>query len=260
MKLFINIILMKTFKTFLFEEMTANNVSISDVAPQITDTPKNLNFTPPTSLSTKQTKPDGKLNTKKPNNKSDDDEDDEDLNDQPDFETWLANHPMPPLSADENDDGVVTAAEQAAYEQAWSAWRDMLLNWMYWRHAEQEPTFDDDVYIPGEQNNNWEHWYRGLEHINHEYQGQPGDPPLNLPFDMSKEDYEMWKDLLRIRGTEAREIFDWIWRYYRAGQEGFPNVESPVHPGENPLDDPWSEPLFPNSSPGPSTLPGQHHS
>ena len=236
---------MKTFKTFLFEEMTANNVSISDVAPQITDTPKDLNFISPTGPSTK------------PMNKRDDDED---YNNEPDFETWLANHPMPdPSTRDADGDGVVTAAEQAAYEQAWNAWRDMLLNWMYWRHAEQEPTFDDDVYIPGEQNNNWEHWYRGLDHINHEYQGQPGDPPLNLPFDMSKEDYEMWKDLLRIRGTEAREIFDWIWRYYRAGQYGFPNVESPVHPGENPLDDPWSDQLFPNSSPGPARRPGEHH-
>ena len=91
---------MKTFKTFLFEEMTANNVSISDVAPQITDTPKDLNFISPTGPSTK------------PMNKRDDDED---YNNEPDFETWLANHPMPPLSADENDDGVVTAAEQAAW-------------------------------------------------------------------------------------------------------------------------------------------------
>jgi len=253
---------MKTFKTFLFEEMTANNVSISDVAPQITDTPKDLNFTPPTSLSTKQTKPDGKLNTKKPNNKRDDDEDD-DYNNEPDFETWLANHPMPPSSADSNGDGIITDLEQSMYEQQWTEWRDGLLNWMINRQMDQEPDYNgngEDIYIPGEQNNNWERWYRGLQSITHEWQTQPGDPPLNLPFDMSKEDYEMWKDLLRIRGTEAREIFDWIWRYYRAGQEGFPNVESPVHPGENPLDDPWSEPLFPNSSPGPSTLPGQHHS
>ena len=257
---------MKTFKTFLFEEMTANNVSISDVAPQITDTPKNLNFTSPTGPSTKPTKPTkpvGKENTKKPNNKRDDDEDD-DYNNEPDFETWLANHPMPPSSADANNDGTITDLERSMYEQAWNEWRDSLLNWMINRQMDQEPDYNgngEDIYIPGEQNNNWEQWYRGLQSITHEYQTQPGDPPLNLPFDMSKEDYEMWKDLLRIRGTEAREIFDWIWRYYRAGQEGFPNVESPVHPSSDPLGDPWSEPLFPNTSPWSPwpRRPGEHH-
>jgi hypothetical protein len=240
---------MKTFKTFLFEEMTANNVSISDVSPQITDTPKNLNFISPTGPSSKS------INKSK---QVPDPDDDDDLNNEPDFDTWLANHPMPG-NADANNDGIITDLEQSMYEQEWNAWRDMLLNWMFWRYHDQEPEFDDNVDLPGEQNNEWEHWYRGLEHITHEYQGQPGDPPLNLPFDMSKEDYEMWKDLLRIRGTEAREIFDWVWRYYRAGQEGFPNVESPVHPSENPLEDPWSEQLFPISSPGPARRPGEHH-
>ena len=251
---------MKTFKTFLFEEMTANNVSISDVAPQITDTSKNLNFTPATGLSTKPTKPVGKENTKKPNNKRDDDEDD-DYNNEPDFDTWLANHPMPPLSADADGDGIITDLEQSMYDQAWTEWRDNLLNWMLRRQYDQEPSLpgNDEPYIPGEWNNDWEHWWRDVQRTSDEYLGNPGDPPLNLPPDMSKEDYEFWKSLLRIRGMEAREIFDWIWRFTRAGQWGFPNVESPVHPGDNPLDDPWSEPLFPNSSPGPARRPGEHH-
>jgi hypothetical protein len=87
--------------------MTANNVSISDVAPQITDTPKNLNFTPATGSSTKPTKPVGKENTKQPNNKRSDDDDGDDE----DFDGWLGHNPMPdPSDYDSDGDGKVDLA------------------------------------------------------------------------------------------------------------------------------------------------------
>jgi hypothetical protein len=245
---------MKTFKTFLFEEMTANNLSISDVSSQIPDNPKNLNFTPATGPSTKPTKPVGKENTKKPNNKRDDEDDDI----EPDFDTWLRNHPMPdPSTRDADGDGIISEDEQDAYNQAWQTWRDELLDWMVQHIYNQQPRIpenDDVPYIPGQQNVDFHHWMQEYERATDERYRQPGDGPLNLPFDMSKEDYELWKDLLRIRGTEAREIFDWIWRYYRAGQEGFPHVESPTDPRWR-----YNDPLFPHTSPGPARRPGEHH-
>tara|TARA_R110000868_G_scaffold75368_1_gene217506 strand:+ start:958 stop:1704 length:747 start_codon:yes stop_codon:yes gene_type:complete len=240
---------MKTFKTFLFEEMASNNVSISDIAPQIPDTSKNLNFTPPTGPSNKPTKPVGKENTKKPNNKRSDDDDSED-DTEPDFDSWLANHPMPG-NRDADGDGVVSEDEQWAYEEAWKTWRDELLDWMLNRSQNNQPRFpdDDEPYFPGEWGGQWHHWMRETDDLADERYRLPGDPPQRpLPPDMSKEDYEFWKKLLGIKGPESRDIFDWIWRFYRAGQPGFPHVESPVNPN-NPND---VDPLFPNS---PSRIP-----
>jgi hypothetical protein len=107
---------------------------------------------------------------------------------------------------------------------------------------------DDEPYFPGEYGGQFDHWNREIDTLSDERYRQPGDPPLNLPPDMSKEDYEMWKKLLRIKGSEARDIFDWIWRYYRAGQPGFPGVTSPID------SDGYADPLFPNS---PSLRPGE---
>ena len=238
---------MKTFKTFLFEEMASNNVSISDVAPQITDTSKNLNFTPPTGPSTKPTKPVGKENTKQPNNKRSDDDDGDDE----DFDGWLGHNPMPdPSDYDSDGDGKVDDDKRDEYNQAWQTWRDNLLDWMLQNVQNQEPRFpeDDEPYYPGESDGQWRHWMQEYERTSDERYRQPGDPPLNLPPDMSKEDYEFWKKLLGIRGPESRDIFDWVWRYYRAGQPGFPHVDSPVDT-EYPY---GTDPLFPNS---PSRIP-----
>jgi len=238
---------MKTFKTFLFEEMAANNVSISDVAPQITDTSTNLNFNSPTGPLTKPTKPVGKENTKKPINKRSDD----DSGDEEDFDGWLANNPMPDPSDplyDSDGDGRVDDDRRAAYEDAWRVWRDNLLEWMIDNHLHNPPRFpeNDEPYLPGEYGGQFDHWDRGYDRLADERYREPGDPPLNLPPEMSKEDYEFWKKLLRIKGPEARDLFDWIWRFYRAGQPGFPGVTSPVEP------DGWVDPLFPNS---PSRIP-----
>jgi len=240
---------MKTFKTFLFEEMAANNVSLSDVAPQIPDTSKNLNFTPTTGPSNKPTKPVGKENTKKPNNKRSDDDDSGDDDSEPDFDTWLGNHPMPdPSDYDSDGDGKVDDDKKDEYDSAWERWRDELLDWMLHRTQNSQPRIpenDDEPYIPGQHNVDFHHWMGEVEDLTNERYRQPGDGPNRpLPPDMSKEDYEFWKKLLGIQGLESREIFDWIWRFYRAGQPGFPHVESPVDPN-------WSypDPLFPVSSP-----------
>jgi|LakMenEpi03Aug12_release.lakeMendotaPanAssembly.Ray.scaffolds.fasta_scaffold567097_1 hypothetical protein len=230
---------MKTFKTFLFEEMASKNVSISDVTPEITDTSTNLNFTQSTGLSTK---PDGKVNTPKPINKR---SDDDDADQEEDFDGWLANHPMPG-NRDADGDGVVSEDEQWAYEAAWKTWRDELLDWMLNRQQDNQPRFpeNDEPYFPGEWGGQWHHWMRETDDLADERYRLPGDPPQRpLPPDMSKEDYEFWKKLLGIKGPESRDIFDWIWRFYRAGQPGFPYVESPVN-SDNPND---VDPLFPNS-------------
>jgi hypothetical protein len=238
---------MKTFKTFLFEEMASNNVSISDIAPQIPDTSKNLNFNSPTGVSNTAMNTVGKVNTKKPNNKRSDNDDDQ----EEDFDGWLANHPMPdPNSRDANGDGVVSEDEQWAYEAAWKTWRDDLLDWMLNRNMNNPPRFpeNDEPYFPGEYGGQFDHWSREVDRLSDERYSQPGDPPRPLPPDLSKEDYEFWKKLLRIKGPEARDIFDWIWRYYRVGQPGFPGVQSPVDT-EYPY---GTDPLFPNS---PSRIP-----
>jgi hypothetical protein len=239
---------MKTFKTFLFEEMASNNVSISDVAPQIPDTSKNLNFNSPTGVSNTAMNTVGNVNTKKPNTKRSDDTGDEE-----DFDGWLGNHPMPdPNSRDANGDGVVSEDEQEEYNDAWKRWRDELLDWMYNRLQNNPPRLPDynEPFFPGEYGGQHDYWSREVDRLSDERYSQPGDPPRPLPPDLSKEDYEFWKKLLRIKGTEARDIFDWIWRFYRAGQPGFPGVTSPVNPS-NPNE---VDPLFPNS---PSLRPGE---
>jgi hypothetical protein len=196
----------------------------------------------------------GKVNTKKPNNKRSDDDNN---GDDEDFDGWLRNNPMPDPSDplyDSDGDGMVDPDKREAYEDAWKSWRDNLLDWMLNRNMNNPPRFpeDDEPYFPGEYGGQFDHWNREIDILSDERYRQPGDPPLNLPPDMSKEDYEMWKKLLRIKGSEARDIFDWIWRYYRAGQPGFPGVTSPIDP------DGYADPLFPNSPSRTPRRPGEY--
>lgn len=201
----------------------------------------------PNQIKPKPTKPVGKENTKKPINKRSDD----DNGDDQDFDGWLANHPMPDPSDpryDSNGDGMVDEDKRDAYNQAWQTWRDNLLDWMLQNVENREPRVpgEDEPYYPGESDGQWRQWLRDRERTSDERYNIPADHPLNLPPDMSKEDYEFWKELLRIKGPEARDLFDWIWRFYRAGQPDFPGVHGPID------SDGYVDPLFPNS---PSRIP-----
>jgi hypothetical protein len=182
--------------------------------------------------------------TKPINKRSDDGNGDDE-----DFDGWLANNPMPnPGDYHSDGEGRVDDDQRAAYQDAWRSWRDNLLDWMLNNSLNNSPRFPEvgEPYYPGEYGGQYDQWNIDHGRLSDERFRQPGDPPLNLPPDMSKEDYEMWKKLLRIKGPEARDLFDWIWRFYRAGQPGFPGVESPVEPGG------WVDPLFRNS---PSRIP-----